>query len=302
MLSFKYIDKEIITEPAENIIRILAPNPSPMTFNGTNTYIIDNGELAIIDPGPVHKKHFINILSVISGRPVKYIFITHSHIDHSPLAKQLSAELNTPIYGYGAPDKGLSSTMLSLIENGYESASEGIDYEFIPDFCIKNNDNFELNNSIITAIHTPGHMANHICFQYGKVLFSGDHVMGWATSLVSPPYGDLTQFMTSCRLLKNKEFELFLPGHGDLVINPSERLNFLINHRLEREEQIKTSIKTKPLTASEITQKIYTDVDKSLIPAATRNVFAHLIDLRERGLVKFHGVISEKTKVSFLKP
>ena len=130
-----------ITEPVENIFCILAPNPSPMTFKGTNTYIINNGELAIIDPGPLDEDHFSNILNVTAGRPVKYIFLTHSHVDHSPLAKQLSAKLNTPIYGYGASDAGLSSTMLSLIDSGYESGSEGIDYEFNPDNLIKNNEN-----------------------------------------------------------------------------------------------------------------------------------------------------------------
>ena len=295
-MSSKYIAKANITEPVESIICILAPNPSPMTFNGTNTYIIDDGELAIIDPGPLNEEHFGNILGVIGSRPVKYIFLTHSHVDHSPLANKLSAELNTPLYGYGASDTGLSSTMLSLLDSGYHSGSEGIDYEFNPDYLIKNDEKFYLNNKAISAIHTPGHMGNHVCFQYGKVLFSGDHVMGWATSMVSPPYGDLTQFMASCRLLKTKEFDLFLPGHGDPVESPRERLNFLINHRLERESQIKETIKNTPLTAIEITDIVYTDIAHSLIPAATRNVFAHLIDLSERGLVDFLGEISEKTK------
>ena len=297
-MSSKYSTKLSITEPAENIVCILAPNPSPMTFKGTNTYIIDNDELAIIDPGPLNQEHFDNILYVTANRPVKYIFLTHSHVDHSPLAKKLSAELNTPVYGYGASDAGLSAIMLSLIDSGYESGSEGIDYEFSPDNLIKNNDKFDLNNKIISAIHTPGHMGNHVCFQYGKILFSGDHVMGWATSMVSPPYGDLTQFMASCRLLQSKDFNLFLPGHGGPVENPSERLNFLINHRLKREGQIKEAIKKTPLTALEITESVYTDVDNSLIPAATRNVFAHLIDLSERGLVDFCDQISEKSRAS----
>ena len=288
--------KVSIIEPAENVVCILAPNPSPMTFKGTNTYIIDNGELAIIDPGPLSEEHLNNILDVTANRPVKYIFLTHSHVDHSPLAKQLSEELSTPILGFGTSDTGLSSTMLSLIDSGYHSGSEGIDYEFNPDYLIKNDEKFYLNNKKISAIHTPGHMGNHICFQYDKVLFSGDHVMGWATSMVSPPYGDLTQFMASCRLLQTKEFDLFLPGHGDPVKNPSERLEFLIKHRLERERQIKETIKNTPLTSLEITEIVYTDIDNSLIPAATRNVFAHLIDLSERGLVDFFGEISEKSK------
>mgnify|MGYP001163681854 CR=1 FL=1 len=300
-MSSEPVSNKTITHPAENIICILAPNPSPMTFKGTNTFIIGNDELAIIDPGPQNQNHFDNILDMTAGRPVKYIFITHSHVDHSPLAKKLSKELNTPIYGYGSSNAGLSSTMLALIDNGYESGSEGIDYEFSPDFFIKNEENFDLNNKKISAIHTPGHMGNHVCFQYDKVLFSGDHIMGWASSMVSPPYGDLTQFMASCRLLQKKEFNLFLPGHGDPVQNPSERINFLINHRLDRERQIKETIKNNCLTALEITEIVYTDVENSLIPAATRNVFAHLIDLSERGFIKFHGKILENTQVSSLR-
>ena len=299
-MSSNYITKAGITEPAKNIVCILAPNPSPMTYKGTNTYIIDNGELAIIDPGPLNEQHFQNILEKTANRSVKYIFLTHSHVDHSPLAKQLSAELDTPVYGFGDSDAGLSSTMLSLIDSGYESGSEGIDYEFSPDYLIKNDQSFDLNNKIISAIHTPGHMGNHVCFQYGKILFSGDHVMDWATSMVSPPYGDLTQFMASCRLLLTKDFDLFLPGHGDPVINPCERIEFLINHRLERECQIKKTIKSIPLTALEITEIVYTDIDNSLIPAAARNVFAHLIDLNQRGQVDFLGDVSEKSKARLI--
>jgi glyoxylase-like metal-dependent hydrolase (beta-lactamase superfamily II) len=154
-----------------------------------------------------------------------------------------------------------------------------------------------LNNEKITAIYTPGHMGNHVCYQYNKLLFSGDHIMDWATSMVSPPYGDLTQFMASCRMLQTKKFDLFLPGHGEPVKNPSERLNFIIRHRLDREEHIISTIQNKPMTAMEITKIVYTEIDHRLIPAATRNVFAHLIDLKKRGIVEFEGAISEKSKV-----
>ena len=285
-----------ITKPLENITCILAPNPGPMTYRGTNTYIIDNNELAIIDPGPLNDEHFDNILKVIDERPVKFIFLTHSHIDHSPLAKQLSNKLGTQIFAFGPSDSGLSKVMLLLIAEGYKSLAEGIDNDFIPDHFIKDGDKFILGNKNIKVIHTPGHMGNHVCFQYDDILFSGDHVMDWATSMVSPPYGDLTQFMASCRMLQTKQFDLFLPGHGEPVRNPSERLNFIISHRLDREEQIISTIKNTPMTAIEITKIIYTEIDQRLIPAATRNVFAHLIDLKERGIVEFNGAISEKSK------
>jgi glyoxylase-like metal-dependent hydrolase (beta-lactamase superfamily II) len=295
-LSLKSKTAVRITKPFENVTCILAPNPGPMTYRGTNTYIIGDNELAIIDPGPLIDEHFDNILKVIDERPVKFIFLTHSHIDHSPLAKQLSNKLGTQIFAFGPSDSGLSKVMLLLIAEGYKSLAEGIDNEFIPDHFIKDGDKFILGNKNIKVIYTPGHMGNHVCFQYDEILFSGDHVMDWATSMVSPPYGDLTQFMASCRMLQTKQFDLFLPGHGEPVRNPSERLNFIISHRLDREEQIISTIKNTPMTAIEITKIIYTEIDQRLIPAATRNVFAHLIDLKERGIVEFNGAISEKSK------
>ncbi len=268
-----------------------------MTFKGTNTYVVGDTELAIIDPGPISDVHFANIIKVIANRPVKFIFLTHSHIDHSPLAKKISNELGTETYAFGPSGSGLSEIMLNLIAEGYESSGEGIDDDFHPDHLVKDGDIFMLNNEKITAIYTPGHMGNHICYQYHKLLFSGDHIMDWATSMVSPPYGDLTQFMASCRMLQTKQFDLFLPGHGEPVRNPSERLNFIISHRLDREEQIISTIKNTPMTAIEITKIVYTEIDHRLIPAATRNVFAHLIDLEKRGILEFNGTISEKSKV-----
>ena len=286
-----------ISRPVKNITCILAPNPSPMTFKGTNTYIVGDNELAIIDPGPISDIHFANIIKVIANRPVKFVFLTHSHIDHSPLAKKISDELGAETYAFGPSRSGLSEIMHNLIAEGYESGGEGIDDDFHPDHLVEDGDIFMLNNEKIKAIYTPGHMGNHVCYQYDNLLFSGDHIMDWATSMVSPPYGDLTQFMASCRTLQTKQFDLFLPGHGEPVRNPSERLNYIISHRLDREEQILSTIKTIPMTAIEITKVVYTEIDHRLIPAATRNVFAHLIDLKERGIIEFNGTISEKSKV-----
>ena len=299
-MSFEQNASIEITRPSKNITCILAPNPSPMTFKGTNTYIVGDAELAIIDPGPISDVHFANIIKVIANRPVKFIFLTHSHIDHSPLAKQISNEFGAETYAFGPSGSGLSEIMLNLIAEGYESGGEGIDEDFNPNHLVKDGDFFMLNNEKITAIYTPGHMGNHVCYQYDKILFSGDHIMDWATSMVSPPYGDLTQFMASCRMLQTKQFDLFLPGHGEPVRNPSERLNFIISHRLDREEQIISTIKNTPMTAIEITKIVYTEIDQRLIPAATRNVFAHLIDLNKRGIVEFNGAISEKSKVLIL--
>jgi len=290
-----------ITRPAKNITCVLAPNPSPMTFKGTNTYVVGDTELAIIDPGPISDLHHDNIVKVIADRPVKFIFVTHSHVDHSPLAKQLAKEFDTKTYAFGPSGSGLSKIMKNLIAEGYESGAEGVDHEFRPDRLIKDGDRFLLNRKNITAIYTPGHMGNHVCFQYDKILFSGDHVMDWATSMISPPYGDIAQFMNSCRKLKNRNFDLFLPGHGEPVRHPDARISFLIKHRLERENQILATIHNFSLDAKEIAEIIYADIDRSLIPAATRNVFAHLIDLHQRGILQFNGFISEQTRVIKVK-
>ena len=296
-MSLKRNSVQRITKPSKNITCILAPNPGVMTYEGTNTYIIGNDELAIIDPGPLNDEHFYNILKVIDDRPVKFIFLTHSHVDHSLLAEKLSSKLAAQTYAFGPSDTGLSKIMLFLIAEGYKSIAEGVDHNFIPDHSIKDEDQFNLDNKKIKVIHTPGHMGNHVCFQYDKMLFSGDHVMDWATSMVSPPYGDMAQFINSCRKLENNNFKLFLPGHGGPVRNPRARLRSLIDHRLKRESQILTTIENFSLNAKEITEIIYTDIDKSLFPAATRNVFAHLIDLNERGIIRFKGVISEQNSV-----
>ena len=275
-----------------------------MTFTGTNTYLVGNEKLAVIDPGPKDLLHLNSILSAVkSHQKITHILVTHSHVDHSPLSKLLKEKTGAQIYAFGNSFSGKSPTMHRLTDQGDLGGGEGLDLDFEPDILIKDNENISNNEWSFEVIHTPGHLGNHVCFGLSEqsILFSADHVMGWATSLVSPPDGDLTQFMASCRLLQTKEFDLFLPGHGNPIKNPSERLEILINHRLKRERQIKKTIINNPLNALEITEIVYTDINDSLIPAATRNVFAHLIDLSERGLVYFCDEISEKSKAS-LKP
>lgn len=272
-----------------NISRIIAPNSSPMTFTGTNTYLVGSKKLAIIDPGPNIESHLNTILTSIKpNQSITHIFVTHSHIDHSPLAKILQNKTNAPIYAFGDSFSGRSEMMLKLSKKGNLMGGEGLDTHFSPDILVKdgeviNNDEWALN-----AIWTPGHLGNHLCYGLKEigVLFSADHVMGWATSLVSPPDGDLTQFMNSLqKLLKFNEYNIYYPGHGDKIDNPKEIINYIIKHRKMREEQILNCISDVSLNSTQIAKIIYIDVNKSLIPAAARNVFAHLIDLKERKLV-----------------
>jgi glyoxylase-like metal-dependent hydrolase (beta-lactamase superfamily II) len=272
-----------------NIRRIIAPNGSPMTFTGTNTYLVGNQNLAVIDPGPNIKAHLNSILaSVTPNQSITHILITHSHIDHSPLAKILQEKTNAPIYAFGDSFSGRSKMMMELTKKGDLKGGEGLDENFSPDVYVKDGDQISSDEWCFDAIWTPGHLGNHLCYGLKKsgVLFSADHVMGWATSLVSPPDGDLTQFMDSLqKLLKFDDYNLYYPGHGDKIDNPKEIINYIIKHRKMREKQILKSIAEISLNSTQIAEKIYIDVNKSLIPAAARNVFAHLIDLKQRQLV-----------------
>ena len=273
----------------ENIQRIIAPNASPMTFTGTNTYLVGNECLAVIDPGPKNLTHLNSILSSVKPhQKITHILITHSHIDHSPLSKLLKEKTGAKIYAFGNSFSGKSLIMQRLSDQGDLRGGEGLDLEFKPDILIKDNEIISNNEWSFEVIHTPGHLGNHVCFGLNaqNILFSADHVMGWATSLVSPPDGDLTQFMESLRkLLTKDQYTKFYPGHGDIIRNPTEIINYIIDHRKMRETQIMNELKDLSLTATKLTKAIYTEIDKSLIPAAARNVFAHLIDLGERDLV-----------------
>ena len=274
-----------------NLKRIIAPNPSPMTFWGTNTYILGTNELAIIDPGPAVQSHLDAIMSSLNkNQSITHILITHSHIDHSPLAKKLSERTSAPILAFGESSAGKSAIMTNLknLDGG-----EGIDYDFKPDVTLNDNQILKNKEWCIKSLHTPGHMGNHLCFSWEgeNILFSGDLVMGWATSMVSPPDGDLTDFMNSIKSLQLRSPDkLFFPGHGAPIENPSLRLQELYEHRKKREGEILSALETGLATISEITESVYADLDKRLIIAAKRNVLAHLIDLTSRRIC----VVSEE--------
>ena len=280
-----------------NLKRIIAPNPSPMTFWGTNTYILGTNELAIIDPGPAVQSHFDAIMSSLNiNQSITHILITHSHIDHSPLAKQLSERTSAPILAFGESSAGKSAIMTNLknLDGG-----EGIDYDFKPDVTLNDNQILKNKEWCIKSLHTPGHMGNHLCFSWEgeSILFTGDLVMGWATSMVSPPDGDLTDFMNSIKSLKLRSPDkLFFPGHGAPIENPSLRLQELYEHRKKREREILSALETGLATISEITESVYADLDKKLITAAKRNVLAHLIDLTSRKICEVSKEITTNSR------
>ncbi len=278
---------------APGLRRILAPNPSPMTYRGTNTYLLGDKDIAVIDPGPLSDAHLQAIVDALEPlQRISHIFVTHTHLDHSPLAAPLASRTGAPILAFGSPQAGRSEIMTELAQNGLAGGGEGIDADFRPDIELEDGERVAAEGWQLEVIHTPGHLGNHIALAWGDVCFTADHVMGWASSLVSPPDGDLTDFMAACRRLRAREWSVFHPGHGAPITNPAKRLDWLIDHRLQRESQILDALENGPETAQQLAQRIYIETPAALLPAAERNVFAHLVDLTGRSRVAPLGDLS----------
>ena len=264
---------------APGLRRVLAPNPSPMTFRGTNTYLVGDGDLAVIDPGPARQDHLNAVLQAIGTERVSAILVTHAHVDHSPLARPLAERVDAPVYAFSDAMGGRSAVMQKLAATGLVGGGEGVDAGFRPDVELADGERVSGNGWTIRAMHTPGHFGNHLSFAWDDALFCGDLVMGWASSLVSPPDGDLTDFMASCRRVLADPWTVLHSGHGAPILDPAERLNWLITHREAREAAVLDALRSGPSTAAALAARIYTDTPAALLPAATRNVLAHLIDL-----------------------
>jgi glyoxylase-like metal-dependent hydrolase (beta-lactamase superfamily II) len=271
-------------EIARGVRRIIAPNPSPMTQRGTNTYILGESELVVIDPGPDIAAHLAAILGAVgAGQRIVSILVTHAHQDHSALAPRLSVQSGAPVLAFGDATAGRSARM-SALRNPL-GGGEGADIAFTPDRRLADGDAVALDDGWITAVHTPGHMGNHLCFQWRDVVFSGDHVMGWASTLISPPDGDMTDYMRSLERLAALKSGLLLPGHGAPVPDPTPRIAELRAHREARAAQILGALADGPNDIAGLAARIYSDTPPAMLPAARRNVLAHLIDLEARGLV-----------------
>lgn len=267
--------------------RILAPNPSPMTYRGTNTYLLGTTDLCVIDPGPQSDAHLDAILDAVGpDQTISHIVVTHTHLDHSPLARPLSDRTGAPVFAYGNNDAGRSDIMRQLATAGEIGGGEGIDTDFEPDQILADEQTVEGEGWQLQALHTPGHIGNHISLAWNDACFTADHVMGWATSLVSPPDGDLTDFMASCARLQARNWRVFYPGHGGPVTEPSARLDWLVAHRLGREASILEALAEGPSGARAIAATVYSDTPPALLGAAARNVLAHLIDLTARNRVE----------------
>lgn len=269
------------------ISRIVAPNPSPMTGQGTNSYLVGKHKgLALIDPGPGIAAHLDAILSALgTARHISHILVTHPHSDHSSLAPALAAATGAQVLAFGPAGSGRPARMQALAAQGDLGGGEGTDTRFDPDMRLTDGDVVRGDGWQIKVHHCPGHMAEHLCFAYGDQLFSGDHVMGWSTSLVSPPDGDMGAYMASLAALQKQDWARFLPGHGPVIADPETRLDELVVHRLAREAAILSAVAEGARTLAAITRRVYADIPPGLRPAAARNAFAHLIDLADKGRV-----------------
>lgn len=258
--------------------RLLAPNPSSFTFTGTQTHIVGSGEVAVIDPGPDLPEHVEAILGAVRGERVSAILCTHTHRDHSPASRALAAATGAPILGC-AP--------LAIADEG-PRADDEFDPVYAPDTVLGDGDGLEGPGWRLEAVHTPGHTSNHLCFALPqeKALFTGDHVMGWSTTIVSPPDGDMKAYMASLERLLARDDRVYYPAHGPVVERPRQLVGDLIAHRRRREAQILARIGEERRTIPDMVKVIYAEVDARLHPAAERSVLAHLVDMEARGLVE----------------
>jgi glyoxylase-like metal-dependent hydrolase (beta-lactamase superfamily II) len=261
--------------------RLLAHNPSAFTYYGTQTYIAGERELVVIDPGPDLPEHLDAIEQAVGGRPVVAIMCTHTHRDHSPAARPLSERTGAPIVGC-AP---------LALETVGPRADASFDGDYAPDQALGDGEEIEVDGKPVTAVATPGHTSNHLCFAYGDALFTGDHVMGWSTTVVVPPDGDMAAYMASLERLRQRDDRIYYPAHGPPVTNPKQYVRHLVGHRMQREKQILSLVRDKARSIPDIVANAYPGLDPRLVLAAGGSVFAHLLDLERRGLVEQQGDI-----------
>jgi glyoxylase-like metal-dependent hydrolase (beta-lactamase superfamily II) len=261
------------------IARVLAHNPSAFTYYGTQTYLAGERELAIIDPGPNLPEHIDALKEAIGGRPVAAILCTHTHRDHSPAARPLAEAIGAPIIGCAA----------LALETVGPRADAAFDGDYLPDRVLRDGEALTIDGRPICAVATPGHTSNHLCFAYLGALFTGDQVMGWSTTVVVPPDGDMAEYMASLDKLRQRDDRIYYPAHGPAVTNPRQYVRHLMGHRMQREKQILRLVAERPRPIPDIVAEAYPGLDPRLITAAGGSVFAHLLDLERRGLVVRDG-------------
>ncbi|HWB47814.1 MAG TPA: MBL fold metallo-hydrolase [Stellaceae bacterium] len=271
-----------LEEVAPGIRRIVARNPGPFTFRGTGTYVIGEGQVAVIDPGPDLPEHIETLLMDLAGEEVTHILVTHTHRDHSPAAAAVKAATGAPTYGFGPHAGG---------RRGEAAVEEDGDWDFTPDIVVQDGDEIVGADWRFQAVHTPGHTSNHLCFALPEhgILFSGDHVMGWSTSVIAPPDGDMAAYMASLDKLLRRDDAVYWPTHGPAITDPKGHVRAFIAHRREREAGILACLEAGVGQVDAMVERLYVGLNPNLRRAAGRSVLAHLIDLIGRDLVKTGG-------------
>ncbi|MGH6888981.1 MAG: MBL fold metallo-hydrolase [Rhizomicrobium sp.] len=264
---------------APNIRRVLAPNPGPFTFKGTGVYIVGADNVAVIDPGPDIPAHLQALKQALSGRRITHILLTHTHADHSPAAAPLKSWSGARTYAFGPHPSRSEETQVKTEEDG--------DTAFVPDVRVKDGEVLTGDGFSIACVHTPGHTSNHMCYalREEQALFTGDHVMGWSTSVVVPPDGDMAAYRASLAKLLRRDDRILWPTHGGPIRDPKPFLKAYLDHRAEREAQILQCLEEGVSTIPKIVARIYAGIDKRLYPAAGVTVLAHLIELAGQGRV-----------------
>lgn len=268
---------------SDRIRRVIAPNPGAFTYTGTGVYIIGSGEVAVLDPGPALPEHEAALDAALEGEQVSHVLVTHHHLDHSPLAHTLAAKHGCPVYA--------KSPRIAEPEGGEVRMEAGDDHSFKPDIEIEDGQVFTGPDWTLTALHTPGHTSNHVCYALAeeRVLFSGDHVMGWSTSVVSPPDGSMGDYLAQLERIRAMEFDTIWPTHGPAITDTAPFLDAYIAHRRQREAQILAQLQAGQTTIRDMVSVMYADVDKRLHPAAAHSVLAHMIHLVQQGQARCDG-------------
>lgn len=277
-LAFSYGEAAPVTPL---IRRVVANNPGPFTYFGTGSYVIGRGKVAIVDPGPDDPAHIDALLKAVRNETVTHILVTHTHRDHSPGAAALQQATGAPTYGYGPHP----------VREGMPTVEEGGDHGFRPDVALADGDVVNGAGWTVEAVHTPGHLSNHLCFgvREDKALLSGDHVMGWSTTVISPPDGDMQRYMESLDKLLARDDRLLIPTHGAAIEDPKAFVRAYAEHRRERERQILKCLDQGIERIPDMVKNLYAEVDPRLHGAAGRSVLAHLIHLVETGQVEADG-------------
>lgn len=259
--------------------RVLVGNPSAYTFKGTSTFIVGSGRVAVIDPGPEDERHLAALLHAVRGETVTHILLTHSHADHSPLARRLKQETGAITYAQGAA-AAIAGESLRL--------DSSIDHDFVPDVTLRDGEAVTGSGWTLEALFTPGHMSNHMCFalREEQALFSGDHVMAWATSVIAPPDGDMAQYFDSLRKLLAREDQVYHPGHGPSRRDPLPLVRGYLAHRRMREEAIRARVAQGARSVAEIVAAVYAGLDPRLHGAAALSTKAHLKHLVAQGKLR----------------